>query len=99
MLERFARELGSDEERAPRRRHLRSCWSCPIPLLAAYLLGPAVPRDPDLARLVRRIIAGAPGPAEAGPRAGGDAPTVDHVTALGSAGSLRHGRGRGPELS
>ena len=62
MLERFVRGLGSDED-ATEAAAFAQLLELPDPLLAAYLLGPAVPRDPDLARLVRRIIAGAPGPA------------------------------------
>jgi antitoxin CptB len=60
LLERYARWLGS-AARPQEQGAFARLLELPDPLLAAYLLGPAVPRDPELARLVRQIIAGAQG--------------------------------------
>jgi antitoxin CptB len=58
LLERYARTFEFDASAAEQSAFAR-LLELPDPLLAAYLLGPAVPGDPELAGLVRRIVCGA----------------------------------------
>jgi succinate dehydrogenase flavin-adding protein (antitoxin of CptAB toxin-antitoxin module) len=56
LLERFARrEL--PEASPQQRRALSRFLELPDPMLVDYLLGQAIPPDPELAELVRRIAA------------------------------------------
>ena len=65
LLERFARrEL---PEASPRQRQvLERFLELPDPVLVDYLLGQAIPPDPELAELVQRIAATPPATVHAG---------------------------------
>jgi antitoxin CptB len=58
LLARFVRTAGLSSS-AAQRRVFAALLELPDPTLAAYLLGHERPRNPALARLVRRIIRGA----------------------------------------
>jgi antitoxin CptB len=63
LLARFARTAGL-RANAAQRRVFATLLELPDPTLAAYLLGHERPRNPALARLVRRIIRGTDEPGD-----------------------------------